>query len=179
MLSNLLISDITLQVHMRATDACFHVTEQSYSHRVCCASVRPKWCNDAFTWETACWSFQSHKKITEFDCGSTVYFRIVFVKFSLWTSCCACRYDSEGRLTNMTYPTGMVTSLHREIEKSINIDIESSNRDDDITVITNLSSVEASYTVVQGVCVLIMFLWSKMSQVTCFNLLFFMQCMWA
>uniref|UniRef100_A0A673JQA4 Teneurin-2 n=1 Tax=Sinocyclocheilus rhinocerous TaxID=307959 RepID=A0A673JQA4_9TELE len=58
-------------------------------------------------------------------------------------------YDSEGRLTNVTYPTGMVTSLHREIEKSINIDIESSNRDDDITVITNLSSVEASYTVVQ------------------------------
>ncbi|MCJ8734133.1 hypothetical protein PDJAM_G00231810 [Pangasius djambal] len=58
-------------------------------------------------------------------------------------------YDSEGRLTNMTYPTGMVTSLHREIEKSINIDIESSNRDDDITVVTNLSSVEASYTVVQ------------------------------
>lgn len=63
---------------------------------------------------------------------------------------CIFRYDSEGRLTNVTYPTGMVTSLHREIEKSINIDIESSNRDDDITVITNLSSVEASYTVVQG-----------------------------
>uniref|UniRef100_A0A3Q3MDE5 Teneurin-2 n=1 Tax=Labrus bergylta TaxID=56723 RepID=A0A3Q3MDE5_9LABR len=59
------------------------------------------------------------------------------------------QYDSEGRLTNMTYPTGMVTSLHREIERSINIDIESSSRDDDVTVITNLSSVEASYTVVQ------------------------------
>uniref|UniRef100_A0A3B3RS81 Teneurin-2 n=1 Tax=Paramormyrops kingsleyae TaxID=1676925 RepID=A0A3B3RS81_9TELE len=58
-------------------------------------------------------------------------------------------YDSEGRLTNVTYPTGTVTSLHREIERSINIDIESSNRDDDVTVITNLSSVEASYTVVQ------------------------------
>uniref|UniRef100_A0A8C6M5K8 Teneurin-2 n=1 Tax=Nothobranchius furzeri TaxID=105023 RepID=A0A8C6M5K8_NOTFU len=26
------------------------------------------------------------------------------------------QYDSEGRLTNVTYPTGMVTSLHREIE---------------------------------------------------------------
>lgn len=64
--------------------------------------------------------------------------------------CCCARYDSEGRLTNVTYPTGMVTSLHREIERSINIDIESSNRDDDVTVITNLSSVEASYTVVQG-----------------------------
>lgn len=61
------------------------------------------------------------------------------------------RYDSEGRLTNVTYPTGMVTSLHREIERSINIDIESSSRDDDVTVITNLSSVEASYTVVQGI----------------------------
>uniref|UniRef100_A0AAQ4RN81 Teneurin transmembrane protein 2 n=1 Tax=Gasterosteus aculeatus aculeatus TaxID=481459 RepID=A0AAQ4RN81_GASAC len=48
------------------------------------------------------------------------------------------QYDSEGRLTNVTYPTGMVTSLHREIERSINIDIESSSRDDDVTVITNL-----------------------------------------
>lgn len=44
----------------------------------------------------------------------------------------------------------MVMSLHREIERSINIDVESSSRDDDVTIITNLSSVEASYTVVQG-----------------------------
>uniref|UniRef100_A0A673MAX5 Teneurin-2 n=1 Tax=Sinocyclocheilus rhinocerous TaxID=307959 RepID=A0A673MAX5_9TELE len=58
-------------------------------------------------------------------------------------------YDSEGRLTNVTYPTGVVTSLHREMEETINIDMESSNRDDDVTVITNLSSVEASYSVVQ------------------------------
>uniref|UniRef100_A0A8C2JEJ2 Teneurin-2 n=1 Tax=Cyprinus carpio TaxID=7962 RepID=A0A8C2JEJ2_CYPCA len=58
-------------------------------------------------------------------------------------------YDSEGRLTNVTYPTGVVTSLHREMEETINIDMESSNRDDDVTVITNLSSVEVSYTVVQ------------------------------
>lgn len=53
-------------------------------------------------------------------------------------------------MTNVTRPTGVVTSLHREMEKSITIDIENSNRDDDVTVITNLSSVEASYTVVQG-----------------------------
>nr|XP_045007955.1 teneurin-2 isoform X6 [Jaculus jaculus] len=58
-------------------------------------------------------------------------------------------YDHEGRLTNVTRPTGVVTSLHREMEKSITIDIENSNREDDVTVITNLSSVEASYTVVQ------------------------------
>uniref|UniRef100_Q9R1K2-3 Isoform 3 of Teneurin-2 n=1 Tax=Rattus norvegicus TaxID=10116 RepID=Q9R1K2-3 len=58
-------------------------------------------------------------------------------------------YDHEGRLTNVTRPTGVVTSLHREMEKSITVDIENSNRDNDVTVITNLSSVEASYTVVQ------------------------------
>ncbi|KAJ8281485.1 hypothetical protein COCON_G00040040, partial [Conger conger] len=58
-------------------------------------------------------------------------------------------YDTEGRLTNVTYPTGAVISLRREIERSINVDIQTSNRDDDVTVITNLSSVEASYTVVQ------------------------------
>lgn len=44
----------------------------------------------------------------------------------------------------------MVTSLHREMEQAINIDMESSNRDDDVIIITNLSSVEASYTVLQG-----------------------------
>lgn len=64
--------------------------------------------------------------------------------------CLSSSYDHEGRLTNVTRPTGVVTSLHREMEKSITIDIENSNRDDDVTVITNLSSVEASYTVVQG-----------------------------
>ncbi|KAG7321337.1 hypothetical protein KOW79_015752 [Hemibagrus wyckioides] len=58
-------------------------------------------------------------------------------------------YDGEGRLTNVSYPTGMVTSLHRAMEQSINIDMESSNRDDDVTIVTNLSSVEASYTVLQ------------------------------
>lgn len=68
-------------------------------------------------------------------------FQLVFLSSS---------YDHEGRLTNVTRPTGVVTSLHREMEKSITIDIENSNRDDDVTVITNLSSVEASYTVVQG-----------------------------
>lgn len=64
--------------------------------------------------------------------------------------CLSSSYDHEGRLTNVTRPTGVVTSLHREMEKSITIDIENSNRDDDVTVVTNLSSVEASYTVVQG-----------------------------
>ncbi|KAM6986662.1 teneurin-2 [Aplochiton taeniatus] len=58
-------------------------------------------------------------------------------------------YDSEGRLTNVTYPTGIVTSLRQELDQSIDVDMESSSRDDDLTLVTNLSSVEASYTVVQ------------------------------
>ena len=61
-----------------------------------------------------------------------------------------CSYDVEGRLTNVTYPTGLVVSLRREIDQSVNIDMESSTHDDDITLITTLSSVEASYTAVQG-----------------------------
>uniref|UniRef100_A0A3B3R151 Teneurin-2 n=1 Tax=Paramormyrops kingsleyae TaxID=1676925 RepID=A0A3B3R151_9TELE len=58
-------------------------------------------------------------------------------------------YDSEGHLTNVTYPTGVVISLHYDIERSISIDIESSKRDNDVSIVTNLSSVEASYTMVQ------------------------------
>lgn len=76
----------------------------------------------------------------------------IFENLNMWDFFLASfSYDHEGRLTNVTRPTGVVTSLHREMEKSITIDIENSNRDDDVTVITNLSSVEASYTVVQGI----------------------------
>ncbi len=74
----------------------------------------------------------------------------IHVVSEFWLVSLLLSYDSEGHLTNVTYPTGVVTSLHREMEETINIDMESSNRDDDVTVITNLSSVDASYTVVQG-----------------------------
>ncbi|XP_060691053.1 teneurin-3 isoform X2 [Hemiscyllium ocellatum] len=58
-------------------------------------------------------------------------------------------YDSEGRLTNVTFPTGIVSNLHGEMEKAITVNIESSNREDDVTITTNLSSVDAFYTLVQ------------------------------
>ncbi|XP_043918466.1 teneurin-3 isoform X3 [Protopterus annectens] len=58
-------------------------------------------------------------------------------------------YDSEGRLTNVTFPTAVVTSLHGEMEKAITVDIESSNRDEDVSITTNLSSVDCFYTLVQ------------------------------
>ncbi|XP_062905509.1 teneurin-3 isoform X5 [Mobula hypostoma] len=58
-------------------------------------------------------------------------------------------YDSEGRLTNVTFPTGVVSNLQGEMEKAITVNIESSNREDDVTITTNLSSVDAFYTLVQ------------------------------
>lgn len=53
-------------------------------------------------------------------------------------------------MTNVSYPTGVVTSLRRQVDTATSIDMESSGRDDDITLITNLSSTESSYTLVQG-----------------------------
>ncbi|XP_062309102.1 teneurin-2 isoform X2 [Osmerus eperlanus] len=59
------------------------------------------------------------------------------------------QYDGEGHVTNVSYPTGVVTSLRRQVDTATSIDMESSGRDDDITLITNLSSTESSYTLVQ------------------------------
>ncbi|MFT7815220.1 teneurin-3-like [Arapaima gigas] len=58
-------------------------------------------------------------------------------------------YDSEGRLTNVTFPTGVVTSLHGELEGAITVDIETSGREEDVSITTNLSSIDSFYTLVQ------------------------------
>ncbi|KAJ8416553.1 hypothetical protein AAFF_G00358410 [Aldrovandia affinis] len=58
-------------------------------------------------------------------------------------------YDSEGRLTNVTFPTGVVTNLHGEMEGAITVDIETSGREEDVSITTNLSSIDSFYTLVQ------------------------------
>ncbi|KAM9329349.1 teneurin-3 isoform 5-T5 [Gastrophryne carolinensis] len=58
-------------------------------------------------------------------------------------------YNSEGRLTNVTFPTGVVTNLHGEMDKAITVDIESSSRDEDVSITSNLSSIDSFYTMVQ------------------------------
>ncbi|XP_069055316.1 teneurin-3 isoform X5 [Pleurodeles waltl] len=58
-------------------------------------------------------------------------------------------YDSEGRLTNVTFPTGVVTNLHGEMDRAITVDIESSSRDDDVSITSNLSSIDSFYTMLQ------------------------------
>lgn len=62
-----------------------------------------------------------------------------------------CSYDSEGRLTNVTFPTGVVTSLHGDMSSgAVAVDIETSGRDEDVAITTNLSSIDSFYTLVQG-----------------------------
>ncbi|XP_073499599.1 teneurin-3 isoform X15 [Phyllobates terribilis] len=58
-------------------------------------------------------------------------------------------YNSEGRLTNVTFPTGVVTNLHGEMDKAITVHIESSSREEDVGIISNLSSIDSFYTMVQ------------------------------
>ncbi|KAM6972681.1 teneurin-3 [Aplochiton taeniatus] len=58
-------------------------------------------------------------------------------------------YDSEGRLTNVTFPTGVVTNLHGDMSGAITVDIEMSGREEDVSITTNLSSVDSFYTLVQ------------------------------
>ncbi|XP_076585560.1 teneurin-3 isoform X1 [Chaetodon auriga] len=59
-------------------------------------------------------------------------------------------YDSEGRLTNVTFPTGVVTNLHGDMSSgAVSVDIETSGRDEDVSITTNLSSIDSFYTLVQ------------------------------
>lgn len=60
-----------------------------------------------------------------------------------------CRYDSYGRLTNITYPTGRVSSYRTGADSSVHIQTEGSNKED-ITITTNLSASGTFYTLMQG-----------------------------
>uniref|UniRef100_A0AAQ4S417 Teneurin-4 n=1 Tax=Gasterosteus aculeatus aculeatus TaxID=481459 RepID=A0AAQ4S417_GASAC len=57
-------------------------------------------------------------------------------------------YDSYGRLTNVTYPTGRVSSYRTDGDSSVRIQTEGSNKED-ITITTNLSASGAFYTLMQ------------------------------
>lgn len=71
--------------------------------------------------------------------------------YSSLPASCPCSYDSEGRLTNVTFPTGVVTNLHGDMSSgAVAVDIETSGRDEDVSITTNLSSIDSFYTLVQG-----------------------------
>lgn len=51
----------------------------------------------------------------------------------------------------MTFPTGVVTNLHGDMSSgAVAVDIETSGRDEDVSITTNLSSIDSFYTLVQG-----------------------------
>lgn len=70
---------------------------------------------------------------------------------SLWQflSLSLLRYDSYGRLTNVTYPTGRVSSYHTDSDGAVRVQAEGSNKED-IIVTTNLSASGTFYTLMQG-----------------------------
>ncbi|XP_053279091.1 teneurin-4 [Pleuronectes platessa] len=57
-------------------------------------------------------------------------------------------YDTYGRLTNITYPTGRVSSYRSAADSSVRIQAEGSTKED-ITVTTNLSASGTFYTLMQ------------------------------
>ncbi|KAM8848733.1 teneurin-3 isoform 2-T2 [Synchiropus picturatus] len=61
-------------------------------------------------------------------------------------------YDGEGRLMNVTFPTGMVNNLYADTYSALTVDIESSLTDEEISITTNTSSIRAFYTLSQDQC---------------------------
>lgn len=59
-------------------------------------------------------------------------------------------YDSEGRLMNVTFPTGMVNNLYTDIYSALTVDIESSLTEEEVSITTNTSTNRVFYTLAQG-----------------------------
>lgn len=69
--------------------------------------------------------------------------------FSWLFNILCCRYDSDGHLTNATFPTGEVSSFHSDVEKLTRVELDTSNRESVITA-TNFSATSTIYTLKQG-----------------------------
>ncbi|XP_062332162.1 teneurin-3 isoform X4 [Osmerus eperlanus] len=61
-------------------------------------------------------------------------------------------YDSEGRLMNVTFPSGVVSNLYTDVYSALTVDIESSLTDEELSITTNASSIRAFYTLAQDQC---------------------------
>lgn len=130
------------------------------------------------------WLNTSQQGSVHFSCLNTVYDSAVVTVYTQFKMTCPslpflshinvflCRYDSYGRLTNVTYPTGRVSSYRTDADSSVRIQTEGSNKED-ITVTTNLSASGTFYTLMQGECLLL-----KLTSGACDFLRYFvsMQC---
>lgn len=59
------------------------------------------------------------------------------------------RYNSEGRVTNITLPTAEVSGFHGNLERWSRVEVEASNRENFVTS-TNLSASDTIYMFRQG-----------------------------
>lgn len=62
---------------------------------------------------------------------------------------CFPRYSNEGRVTNITLPTGEVSGFHSNMERWSRVEVEASTRENFVTS-TNLSAGDTIYTFRQG-----------------------------
>lgn len=69
--------------------------------------------------------------------------------FSLSVCLNPTRYSSEGRVTNITLPTGEVSGFHGNLERWSRVEVEASTRENFITS-TNLSASDTIYMFRQG-----------------------------
>ncbi|XP_030621470.1 teneurin-1-like [Chanos chanos] len=60
-----------------------------------------------------------------------------------WTT--VYEYNSEGHVINITFPTGEVSSFHGNMEKSVRVEVDSSNSENFVTI-ANFSSTETIFT---------------------------------
>lgn len=65
---------------------------------------------------------------------------------------CSPRYSNEGRVTNITLPTGEVSGFHSNLERWSRVEVEASTRNNFVTS-TNLSAGDTIYTFRQGTMV--------------------------
>nr|XP_032827140.1 teneurin-3-like isoform X4 [Petromyzon marinus] len=58
------------------------------------------------------------------------------------------QYDVDGRLTNVTFPSGLVKSLNGDARDALRV-VQTSSQDEDVTITTNLSTVKTYYSLLQ------------------------------
>ncbi|XP_072361715.1 teneurin-1 isoform X3 [Scyliorhinus torazame] len=64
-----------------------------------------------------------------------------------WTT--VYEYDNDGHLTNVTFPTGQVSSFYRDVDKSVLVEANLSNREN-FAITVNFSATNAVYIYSQG-----------------------------
>ena len=60
------------------------------------------------------------------------------------------RYDTEGKLYNATFPTGVVTNLRGDMETDFTVTVTTSGQEDDASISANHTSIQAVFTLSQG-----------------------------